>query len=85
MVTQGDYQTSCATVLLLDCTHTMVLYGEDRFTPAKRVALALTNLIKTQYPSDALRWCSFTIGGRGAAGAPRPRAGGPYTRTPARA
>ncbi len=54
MVTQGDYQSSCATVLLLDCSHSMVLYGEDRFTPAKRVAMALTNLIKHQYPGDAL-------------------------------
>src|SRR5690606_11706666 len=39
MITQGDYQSSCATVILLDCSHSMVLYGEDRFTPAKRVAL----------------------------------------------
>jgi Ca-activated chloride channel homolog len=54
MVTQGDYQSSCATVLLLDCSHSMVLYGEDRFTPAKRVALALASLIRHQYPGDAL-------------------------------
>jgi Ca-activated chloride channel family protein len=54
MVTQGDYQSSCATVLLLDCSHSMVLYGEDRFTPAKRVAMALANMIKHQYPGDAL-------------------------------
>jgi Ca-activated chloride channel family protein len=54
MVTQGDYQSSCATVLMLDCSHSMVLYGEDRFTPAKRVALALANLIRHQYPGDAL-------------------------------
>jgi Ca-activated chloride channel family protein len=54
MITQGDYQSSCATVLLLDCSHSMVLYGEDRFTPAKRVALALANLIRHQYPGDAL-------------------------------
>ncbi len=54
MVTQGDYQSSCATVLLLDCSHSMVLYGEDRFTPAKRVAMALANLIRHQYPGDAL-------------------------------
>jgi Ca-activated chloride channel homolog len=59
MVTQGDYQSSCATVLLLDCSHSMVLYGEDRFTPAKRVALALTNLIKHQYPGDALNVVLF--------------------------
>jgi Ca-activated chloride channel family protein len=54
MVTQGDYQSSCATAILLDCSHSMVLYGEDRFTPAKRVALALANLIRHQYPGDAL-------------------------------
>ena len=59
MVTQGDYQSSCATVLLLDCSHSMVLYGEDRFTPAKRVALALANLIKHQYPGDALNAVLF--------------------------
>jgi Ca-activated chloride channel family protein len=59
MVTQGDYQSSCATVLLLDCSHSMVLYGEDRFTPAKRVALALTNLIRHQYPGDDLKVVLF--------------------------
>jgi len=59
MITQGDYQSSCATVLLLDCSHSMVLYGEDRFTPAKRVALALTNLIRHQYPGDVLRVVLF--------------------------
>jgi Ca-activated chloride channel family protein len=48
MVSQGEYQSSCATVLMLDCSHSMILYGEDRFTPAKRVALALAQLIKTQ-------------------------------------
>ena len=46
MVVQGEYQSSCATVLMLDCSHSMILYGEDRFTPAKRVALALAQLIK---------------------------------------
>src|SRR6476469_2996350 len=59
MVTQGDYQSSCATVLMLDCSHSMVLYGEDRFTPAKRVALALSNLIRTQYPGDSLKLVLF--------------------------
>jgi Ca-activated chloride channel homolog len=59
MVTQGDYQSSCATVILLDCSHSMVLYGEDRFTPAKRVAMALTNLIRHQYPGDALNAVLF--------------------------
>jgi Ca-activated chloride channel family protein len=59
MVTQGDYQSSCATVIMLDCSHSMVLYGEDRFTPAKRVALALSNLIRHQYPGDALNVVLF--------------------------
>jgi Ca-activated chloride channel homolog len=59
MVTQGDYQSSCATVILLDCSHSMVLYGEDRFTPAKRVALALSNLIRHQFPGDALNVVLF--------------------------
>jgi len=59
MVTQGDYQSSCATVLMLDCSHSMVLYGEDRFTPAKRVALALASLIRHQYPGDALNVVLF--------------------------
>jgi Ca-activated chloride channel family protein len=59
MVTQGDYQSSCATVLLLDCSHSMVLYGEDRFTPAKRVAMALASLIRHQYPGDSLQAVLF--------------------------
>jgi Ca-activated chloride channel family protein len=58
-VRQSDYQSSCATVLLLDCSHSMILYGEDRFTPAKRVALALSHLIRTQYPGDSLRMVLF--------------------------
>jgi Ca-activated chloride channel family protein len=59
MVAQGEYQSSCATVLLLDCSHSMILYGEDRFTPAKRVALALANLIQHQYPGDSLKAVLF--------------------------
>lgn len=58
-VHQSEYQSSCATVLLLDCSHSMILYGEDRFTPAKRVALALAHLIRTQYPGDSLRLVLF--------------------------
>jgi len=54
MVHQCEYHSSCATVLLLDCSHSMILYGEDRFTPAKRVAMALSHLIRTQYPGDTL-------------------------------
>ncbi len=59
MVAQGEYQSSCATVLMLDCSHSMILYGEDRFSPAKRVALALANLIRLQYPGDALKVVLF--------------------------
>lgn len=59
MVHQCEYQSSCATVLLLDCSHSMILYGEDRFTPAKRVAMALSHLIKTQYPGDTLSLVLF--------------------------
>ena len=59
MVVQGEYQSSCATVLMLDCSHSMILYGEDRFTPAKRVALALAQLIKAQYQGDALKVVLF--------------------------
>jgi Ca-activated chloride channel homolog len=58
-VHQCEYQSSCATVLLLDCSHSMILYGEDRFTPAKRVALALSHLIRTQYPGDTLNLVLF--------------------------
>jgi len=59
MVHQCEYQSSCATVLLLDCSHSMILYGEDRFTPAKRVAIALSHLIRTQYPGDTLSLVLF--------------------------
>ncbi len=59
MVVQSDYRSSAATVLMLDCSHSMILYGEDRFTPAKKVALALTHLIRTQYPGDSIRVVLF--------------------------
>jgi Ca-activated chloride channel family protein len=59
MVAQSEYQSSCATVIMLDCSHSMILYGEDRFTPAKRVALALSHLIRTQYPGDSLHAVLF--------------------------
>ncbi|HKC62957.1 MAG TPA: VWA domain-containing protein, partial [Pyrinomonadaceae bacterium] len=58
-VHQQDYQSSCATVVMLDCSHSMILYGEDRFTPAKKVALALAHLIRTQYPGDSLKVVLF--------------------------
>lgn len=56
---QSEYQSSCATVMMLDCSHSMILYGEDRFTPAKKVALALSHLIRTQYPGDTLHVVLF--------------------------
>src|SRR5512144_2116152 len=58
-VRQAEYQSSCATVVMLDCSHSMILYGEDRFTPAKRVALALSHLLRTQYPGDSLNLVLF--------------------------
>src|SRR5438477_5386778 len=58
-VHQCEYQSSCATVVMLDCSHSMILYGEDRFTPAKKVALALSHLIRTQYPGDSLSLVLF--------------------------
>jgi Ca-activated chloride channel family protein len=59
MVWQAEYRSSCATVLMLDTSHSMILYGEDRFTPAKKVALALTHLIRTQFPGDTIRVVLF--------------------------
>ena len=59
MVAQGEYQSSCATVLMLDCSHSMILYGEDRFTPAKRVAMALAHLLRTQFPGDTMHAVLF--------------------------
>ncbi len=61
-VYQQDYQSSCATVVMLDCSHSMILYGEDRFTPAKKVALALAHLIRTQYAGDSLKIILFHDG-----------------------
>jgi len=59
LVHQTEYQSSCATVVMLDCSHSMILYGEDRFTPAKKVALALSHLLRTQYPGDSLHLVLF--------------------------
>ncbi len=61
-VHQQDYQSSCATVVMLDCSHSTILYGEDRFTPAKKVALALAHLIRTQYAGDSLKIVLFHDG-----------------------
>jgi uncharacterized protein with von Willebrand factor type A (vWA) domain len=53
-VHETEHLTSCATVVAIDISHSMILYGEDRITPAKTVALALTELITTKYPKDHL-------------------------------
>ena len=53
-VYETEHLTSCATVVMIDICHSMILYGEDRITPAKKVALALTELITTKYPKDHL-------------------------------
>lgn len=53
-VYESEKTTSCATVLMIDISHSMILYGEDRITPAKQVALAFTELILTKYPRDDL-------------------------------
>jgi Ca-activated chloride channel homolog len=58
-VFETEHLTSCATVVALDISHSMVLYGEDRITPAKTVALALTELITTKYPKDDLQVIQF--------------------------
>src|ERR1700677_2700658 len=77
-VHQSDYQSSCATVVMLDCSHSMILYGEDRFTPAKRVAMALSHLIRTQFPGDTLNLVLFHDT---AAQLPRVKVGPHYTNT----
>ncbi len=59
MVHQTEYRSSCATVLMLDISHSMILYGEDRFSPAKKVALALSHMIRTQFPGDSLKVITF--------------------------
>jgi len=53
-VYETEHASACATVLMVDISHSMVLYGEDRITPAKKIALALTQLIQTRYPKDSL-------------------------------
>src|SRR5216110_932328 len=53
-VFETEHNSSCATVVMIDISHSMVLYGEDRITPAKKVALALTELILTKYPKDSI-------------------------------
>ncbi len=58
-IIESEHQAQCATVLLLDISHSMILYGEDRFTPAKKVAMALSHLIRTQYPQDSLNLVLF--------------------------
>ncbi len=59
VVRQSEYQSSAATIVMLDCSHSMILYGEDRFTPAKQVALALAHMIRTQYAGDTIKFVLF--------------------------
>lgn len=58
-VYETEFQTSCATVLMIDISHSMILYGEDRITPAKQVGLALSELIMTRFPKDFLALVVF--------------------------
>lgn len=58
-VYETEHMTSCATVLALDISHSMILYGEDRITPAKKVALALVEMITTRFPKDSLHVIVF--------------------------
>lgn len=58
-VYETEHMTSCATILMLDISHSMILYGEDRITPAKQVALALAELIRTKFPKDYLSLVVF--------------------------
>jgi uncharacterized protein with von Willebrand factor type A (vWA) domain len=58
-VYETEHQTTCATVLMIDISHSMILYGEDRITPAKQVALALSELIMSRYPKDYLAMVTF--------------------------
>lgn len=58
-IIETEHQSQCATVLMLDISHSMILYGEDRFTPAKKVAMALSHLIRTKYPQDSLNLLLF--------------------------
>ncbi len=53
-VIETEHQSACATVLMIDISHSMILYGEDRITPAKKVAMALAELIARRYPKDTL-------------------------------
>ncbi|MEE9312028.1 MAG: VWA domain-containing protein, partial [Planctomycetota bacterium] len=58
-VFETEQHASCATVLMIDISHSMILYGEDRITPAKKTAIALAELIKTKYPKDSLNVITF--------------------------
>jgi uncharacterized protein with von Willebrand factor type A (vWA) domain len=53
-IKERDHKSQTSTVLMIDISHSMILYGEDRITPAKKVAMALAELIKTKYPKDTL-------------------------------
>jgi Ca-activated chloride channel family protein len=78
-VHETEHNASCATVLLLDVSHSMILYGEDRITPAKRVAMALAELVETRYPRDSLDCILFGDHAKPVAVADLPRVqAGPY-------
>lgn len=53
-VMEAEFKTQTSTVLMIDISHSMILYGEDRITPAKKVAMALAELITKKYPKDTL-------------------------------
>lgn len=59
VVEDQDYKAQMSTVLMIDISHSMILYGEDRITPAKKVAMALSELITTRYPKDTLDIITF--------------------------
>ena len=58
-IRETDFKAQTSTVLMIDISHSMILYGEDRITPAKKVAMALSELITTKYPKDTLGYCCF--------------------------
>lgn len=58
-IRETDFKSQTSTVLMIDVSHSMILYGEDRITPAKKVAMALSELILTKYPKDTLDVIAF--------------------------
>lgn len=58
-IVESEFKTQTSTALMIDVSHSMILYGEDRITPAKKVAMALSELITTKYPKDTLDIIAF--------------------------